>query len=104
MRIYIENQGCTANKAYSEMLAGILKSKQSIVNNVKDADLIIEAVVEDMDVKKKIFKTCNENAPPHAVIIECDTDFEKDHIPNGCLFVQGASLGTELHGEMKDGK
>ena len=45
-----------------------MKSSLDLVSAVKDADLIIEAVVEDMDVKKKIFKTCDENAPPHAII------------------------------------
>ncbi|UCD03782.1 MAG: tRNA (N(6)-L-threonylcarbamoyladenosine(37)-C(2))-methylthiotransferase [Candidatus Woesearchaeota archaeon] len=54
MRIYIENQGCTANKAYSEMLSGILKSKHDIVNNVKDADLII--------INSCALKTPTENA------------------------------------------
>jgi len=45
-----------------------MKSSLDLASAVKDADLIIEAVVEDMDVKKKIFKTCDNNAPPHAVI------------------------------------
>ncbi len=45
-----------------------MKTSLDLSSAVKDADLIIEAVVEDMDVKKKIFKTCDENAPPHAVI------------------------------------
>ncbi|MFX1455848.1 MAG: 3-hydroxyacyl-CoA dehydrogenase NAD-binding domain-containing protein [Promethearchaeota archaeon] len=45
-----------------------MKTNLDLASAVKDADLIIEAVVEDMDVKKNIFKTCDENAPPHAVI------------------------------------
>ncbi|MFX0081853.1 MAG: 3-hydroxyacyl-CoA dehydrogenase NAD-binding domain-containing protein [Candidatus Hodarchaeota archaeon] len=45
-----------------------MKTSLDLASAVKDADLIIEAVVEDMDVKKKIFKTCDDNAPPHAVI------------------------------------
>jgi len=45
-----------------------MKSSLDLASAVKDADLIIEAVVEDMDVKKKIFKTCDDNAPAHAVI------------------------------------
>ncbi|MBY8985713.1 MAG: 3-hydroxyacyl-CoA dehydrogenase family protein, partial [Candidatus Lokiarchaeota archaeon] len=55
---------------------GVLKAAEIIarmktnldLSAVKDADLIIEAVVEDMDVKKRIFKTCDDNAPSHAVI------------------------------------
>jgi len=45
-----------------------MKTSLDLASAVKDADLIIEAVVEDMDVKKKLFKICDENAPPHAVI------------------------------------
>ncbi|MFX1324354.1 MAG: 3-hydroxyacyl-CoA dehydrogenase NAD-binding domain-containing protein [Promethearchaeota archaeon] len=45
-----------------------MKTTLELESAVKDADLIIEAVVEDMDVKKDIFKTCDDNAPPHAVI------------------------------------
>ncbi|MFX1427581.1 MAG: 3-hydroxyacyl-CoA dehydrogenase NAD-binding domain-containing protein [Promethearchaeota archaeon] len=51
----------------AEVLAR-MKTSLDLASAVKDADLIIEAVVEDMDVKKKIFKTCDDNAPPHAVI------------------------------------
>ena len=45
-----------------------MKTSLDLASAVKDADLIIEAVVEDMDVKKKLFKICDENAPSHAVI------------------------------------
>jgi enoyl-CoA hydratase/3-hydroxyacyl-CoA dehydrogenase len=51
----------------AEVLA-LMNTSLDLASAVKDADLIIEAVVEDMDVKKKIFKTCDDNAPPHAVI------------------------------------
>lgn len=44
-----------------------MKTNLDIVSAVKDADIIIEAVVEDMDEKKTVFKTCDENAPSHAV-------------------------------------
>jgi len=45
-----------------------MKTNLDLASAVKNADLIIEAVVEDMDVKKKIFKTCDDNAPSHTVI------------------------------------
>ena len=45
-----------------------LKTTLDLASAVKDADYIIEAVVEKMDVKKDIFKICDENAPPHAII------------------------------------
>jgi enoyl-CoA hydratase/3-hydroxyacyl-CoA dehydrogenase len=45
-----------------------LKTTLDLASAVKDADYIVEAVVEKMDVKKNIFKTCDENAPAHAII------------------------------------
>ncbi|EJQ45666.1 Uncharacterized protein BWINRASL_05174 [Bacillus mycoides] len=37
-------------------------------NSVKEADLIIEAAVEKMDIKKKIFANLDEVAPEHAIL------------------------------------
>jgi len=45
-----------------------LKTDLDPASAVKEADYIIEAVVEDMDVKKKIFSICDKNAPAHAII------------------------------------
>ncbi|EOP63386.1 MULTISPECIES: 3-hydroxybutyryl-CoA dehydrogenase [Bacillus cereus group] len=38
------------------------------LNSVKEADLIIEAAVEKMDIKKKIFVNLDEIAPEHAIL------------------------------------
>ncbi|PDY47425.1 3-hydroxybutyryl-CoA dehydrogenase [Bacillus pseudomycoides] len=38
------------------------------VNCVKEADLVIEAAVEKMDIKKKIFANLDEIAPEHAIL------------------------------------
>jgi 3-hydroxybutyryl-CoA dehydrogenase len=40
----------------------------NIPDAVKDADLIIEAVPENYDLKKKIFEQVDENAPSHAIL------------------------------------
>lgn len=45
-----------------------LKTTTDLASAVKDADFILEAVVEKMDVKKDVFKTCDENAPSHCII------------------------------------
>lgn len=45
-----------------------LNTTLDLASAVKDADYIIEAVVEDMEVKKKLFKLCDENAPVHSII------------------------------------
>ncbi|PFU41644.1 3-hydroxybutyryl-CoA dehydrogenase [Bacillus cereus] len=38
------------------------------LNSVKEADLVIEAAVEKMDIKKKIFANLDEIAPEHAIL------------------------------------
>lgn len=38
------------------------------LNSVKEADLIIEAAVEKMDIKKKIFANLDKIAPEHAIL------------------------------------
>jgi len=40
----------------------------SIPDGVKDADLIVEAVPENYDLKKKIFEEVDANAPSHAIL------------------------------------
>ena len=47
---------------------GRLKTSLDTASAVKDADLVIEAVIEDMDVKKQVFKTCDDNAPAHCIL------------------------------------
>jgi 3-hydroxybutyryl-CoA dehydrogenase len=38
------------------------------IREAKGADLAIEAVFEDLEVKKKVFKTLDEICPPHAIL------------------------------------
>jgi len=45
-----------------------LKKTLDLASAVKDADFVLEAVIEKMDVKKQVFKTCDENAPPHCIL------------------------------------
>jgi enoyl-CoA hydratase/3-hydroxyacyl-CoA dehydrogenase len=45
-----------------------LKTTLDLESALKDADFIIEAVVEDMNVKKDIFKKCDEKTPPHCIL------------------------------------
>jgi 3-hydroxybutyryl-CoA dehydrogenase len=51
--------------------------KQAILNriqpstdlsNAKDADFVVEAAVENMEIKAQIFKQLDEIAPPHAIL------------------------------------
>ena len=45
-----------------------IKVTTDLAAAVKDADFVIEAAFENLDLKKKIFREVDELAPPHAVI------------------------------------
>ena len=47
---------------------GKVQLYNSISDAVKDADLIIEAVPEKLDLKKEVFSQIDKAAPPHAII------------------------------------
>lgn len=38
------------------------------INEFKDCDLVIEAIVEKIDIKKKVFQQLDEICPPHAIL------------------------------------
>jgi enoyl-CoA hydratase/3-hydroxyacyl-CoA dehydrogenase len=45
-----------------------LNSSLDLATAVKEADFILEAVVEDMRIKKQVFKTCDDHAPSHCIL------------------------------------
>ena len=45
-----------------------IKTTTDIKEAVKNADFIVEAVFESMDVKKSVFKDLDTYAPPHAIL------------------------------------
>ncbi len=49
-------------------ISGEITFHESLSEAVKDADLIIEAVPEKLDLKKEIFSQIDKEAPPHAII------------------------------------
>ncbi len=67
------------------------KKSIDIASAMKDADIMIEAVVERMDVKKNVFKICGENAPSHCILASNTstmsiTDIGKDSgRPDKCI-------------------
>ncbi|GBF34080.1 3-hydroxybutyryl-CoA dehydrogenase [Desulfocucumis palustris] len=38
------------------------------LGDAKDCDLVVEAAIENMDIKGNIFKTLDETCPPHAIL------------------------------------
>lgn len=59
-------KGRKTEEEKSAVLARITKSLT--IEDAKDADIIIEAAVENMDIKQSIFKKLDEIAPKHAIL------------------------------------
>jgi enoyl-CoA hydratase/3-hydroxyacyl-CoA dehydrogenase len=53
----------------SDGLLSQLNRSTKMSDVVKDADLVLEAVVEDLLIKKKVFKEVGEHAPEHCIIV-----------------------------------
>ena len=64
----LESKGKLGEGISAASLFGNLKKSIDLASAVKDADFVVEAVVEKMDIKKQVFKTCDENAPPHCIL------------------------------------
>jgi len=61
------NRGKLTPKEAEEIMKRI-RSTTDVAEAVKDADLVIEAVFEDMDLKKKVFRELDELCPPHTIL------------------------------------
>lgn len=56
-------------KTEEEKLAILARITKSVaIDDAKNADIIIEAAVENMDIKQSIFKQLDEIAPKHAIL------------------------------------
>ncbi len=64
----LEAKGTLGEGVKASDIMGRLKKTIDLASAVKDADLVIEAVIEKMDVKKEVFKTCDENAPENCIL------------------------------------
>lgn len=51
-----------------EEVVGRIKGTTSSANAAKNADFVIEAVLENLDLKRNIFKELDENAPPDTIL------------------------------------
>lgn len=56
------------NREDVEKIVSRITTELSVAKAVREADFVIESVVEDLEVKKKIFKEIDDNAPLHAVL------------------------------------
>ncbi|BDR92467.1 3-hydroxyacyl-CoA dehydrogenase/enoyl-CoA hydratase family protein [Vulcanisaeta souniana] len=63
----LAERGTISKEKVSEVM-GRIKTSLSVTEAVKDIDLMIEAVPENIDLKKKIFSEADANAPSHAIL------------------------------------
>ncbi|MFX0021874.1 MAG: 3-hydroxyacyl-CoA dehydrogenase family protein [Candidatus Hermodarchaeota archaeon] len=61
-----------------------LKTSKDIVEAVKDADLVIEAVVEKLDLKQKLCKDVIENSPDHCIFASNTSTMSITEIAEKC--------------------
>jgi enoyl-CoA hydratase/3-hydroxyacyl-CoA dehydrogenase len=64
----LETKGTLSPGVTAHDLMMHLRTTLDLTDAVKGADFIIEAVLEDMKVKKQVFKTCDEHAPAHCIL------------------------------------
>ncbi|MFW9909995.1 MAG: 3-hydroxyacyl-CoA dehydrogenase NAD-binding domain-containing protein [Candidatus Thorarchaeota archaeon] len=64
----------------AQSLMGNLRTTTSNAEACKDADLVIEAIFENMEVKKKVFAELDKAAPPHAILASNTSTLSIDEI------------------------
>ncbi|MFW9902476.1 MAG: 3-hydroxyacyl-CoA dehydrogenase NAD-binding domain-containing protein [Candidatus Thorarchaeota archaeon] len=93
------------NKAYTSIEKGVKKSEEKgalgegitsadimarckkstdLASAVKDADMVIEAVIEKMDVKKQVCKTTMDNGPSHIIFASNTSTMSITEIGKDC--------------------
>lgn len=64
----LEQKGKLGEGITAQSLISKIKRSTDISQAVKDADLVVEAVIENLKIKQNVFKTCDENAPSHCIL------------------------------------
>lgn len=64
----LESKGKLPEGGTAASLMDKCKKSSDLASAIKDADIMIEAVVEKMDIKKQVFKTAGDNAPAHCIL------------------------------------
>jgi 3-hydroxyacyl-CoA dehydrogenase len=63
----LETKGALGEGITSSEILARCKKSTDLASAVKDADMVIEAVVERMDIKKQVSKITMENGPSHVI-------------------------------------
>jgi len=54
---------------------GRIKGTANLAEAVKNADFVVEAVFENLELKKSVFKQLDENAPPDSILASSTSNF-----------------------------
>ena len=72
----LEAKGTLGEGITASNLMGKLKKTIDLASAVKDADFVLEAVVENMDVKKNVCNTVMKNSPSHCIFASNTSTFK----------------------------
>jgi 3-hydroxybutyryl-CoA dehydrogenase len=73
--------------------AEAVEAAEEVLAAVRDADLVFEAVPEDLELKREILASCSESAPAEAVIVSNTSSFPMDELAES-VEPRGRFLGT----------
>lgn len=59
---------CSVDSIILDDIVGMIKGTTDFMEAVREADLIIEAIPEDMDLKMQMFKQLDEACPERTVL------------------------------------
>jgi enoyl-CoA hydratase/3-hydroxyacyl-CoA dehydrogenase len=80
----LESKGSLPEGSSATDYLAKLKSSNDIIDAVKDADFVIEAVVEKLDIKQKLCKEVIENSPDHCIFASNTSTMSITEIAEKC--------------------
>jgi len=80
----LESKGKLQNGLSAEDILNNFSVNKNLEEAAKDADLVIEAVIEKMDIKQNVCKTAIENSPDHCIFASNTSSMSISEIAEGC--------------------
>ncbi|NVM18729.1 MAG: 3-hydroxyacyl-CoA dehydrogenase family protein [Candidatus Lokiarchaeota archaeon] len=80
----LESKGKLPKGISASDIMARLSVDKNLVEAVKDADLVIEAVVEKLDIKQKLCKEVIDNSPEHCIFASNTSSISITEIAQGC--------------------
>jgi enoyl-CoA hydratase/3-hydroxyacyl-CoA dehydrogenase len=80
----LEAKGALGEGVTAADVLGKLSKSTDLASAVKDADIVIEAVIEKMDIKKDVCKTTMDNGPSHVIFASNTSTMSITEIGKDC--------------------